>query len=650
MASTPSTTNIQLVPLDFDRVRADLKRYLQAQDQFRDYNFQGSALSLLLDILAYDAYYHGWYTNFAINEVFLQTAQIRNSVVAAAKQVGYIPRSVTGSTAEVDVTIGNVAASEAILTLPRYAQFTSNVAGETFTFYAMKDTVVYPNGANNVVLQGVSLREGTLTTQTYRITADNYSNTGTVLRIFNQNVDTTTLSVDVSSTVGDTTTYTFTQATSAVTVNASSNVYFLFETNAGDYEIQFGDNRLGRNLTIGNQVTLRYLVSRGALSTGANTFVYTGNALGVVGGGTSNVIATLSNINIPAYGGAARESIESIKRLAPNIYQAQGRVVTPEDARAILLAEVSGIDSLAVWGGEDNDPPAYGKMFISLKPVNAEAYGPTQKQNIINTVLRPKSLPTLRFEAIDPDYIYIYLNTEVRYSPALTALSIQELQQEIITAIDTYATKNLGQFGSFFRYSQLSRIIDSAEVSIESNMSSVLLEKRLTTDTGITSHVVKFANPLFQPAGIAQLGGANTSLVSVTSKFNTQTFSHIDESGFIQKLCWTQNDGSAMHVYRADADQNIIKVKSNVGTINFDEGTINFTNFAPRAISTNLINQLRLRAIPLNSDITPNRNQIILLPAENVNISLVNDLINRRNTTVGRASINSQVGLSSFGV
>ena len=644
------TSNIQIVPLDFDTIRADLKRYLQAQTEFQDYNFEGSSLSVLLDILAYDAYYHGWYTNFAVNEVFLQTAQVRNSVVAAAKQVGYIPRSVTGSTAEVDVTVKNVSPSEGTLLLPKYASFQSNVSGTLFTFYTLDDTLIYPNGNTNVTFTGVQLREGTLLTQTYDITSTNYSDTGTVLRVFNQNVDTTTLSVTVSPSNTSALSYEYTKAASSVAVNAASNVYFLFETNAGDYEIQFGDGRLGRNLNVGQRVTIKYLDSRGAASSGANTFTYTGNALGAVSN-TANVSIALSNVNLPSYGGAPRESIESIKRLAPNIYQAQGRVVTPDDARAILLSEVSGIDSLTIWGGEDNDPPTYGKMFICLKPVNAERFGPTQKAEIIKTVLRPKASPILSFEAVDPDYIYIVVDSEVRYTAASTALSAQELQQAVSTAIQNYATQYLGQFGSYFRYSQLSRVIDNAEVSIQSNMSSVLLEKKFRVDTGASGYVLNFANPLFASGTSTGLGGYTSAngVVSVSSKIGTQTFSHIDDVGFVQKFCWVENNGTTLNVYKTDANNTTITVKSNVGVVDFASGKVTFTNFSPRAITTNLINELRLRAIPLNSDITPNRSQIILLPAENIKISIVEDLLNRRNTTTGRSNFAGQLGFGSFG-
>lgn len=643
MATSISSSNIQIVPLDFDTVRADLKRYLQAQEEFKDYNFEGSALTLLLDILAYDAYYHGWYTNFAVNEVFLQTAQLRNSVVAAAKQVGYIPRSVTGSTAEVNITISSpTAINEATITLPKYAPFTTTVAGKQFTFYTLEDTLVYPNGATTVNMPGVQLREGTLLTQTYLINSGNYSNTGVTLRVLNQNVDTTTLQVLVRDTVASVD-HVYTQATSAVTVNATSNVYFLFETSAGDYEIQFGDGRLGRNLNILNQVTIQYLVSRGAESTGASTFTYTGNPL--ITGSTVSIV--LSNPNLPASGGAERESIQSIKRLAPNIYQAQGRIVTPDDARAILLSEVTGIDSMSVWGGEDNDPPTYGKMFISLKPVNAEFFGPTQKQNIISRVLRSKALPTLSFEIVDPDYLYMVIDAEARYSPALTGLNTEELRQEILRAIQNYGTQNLGQFGSFFRYSQLSRQIDDAEISIQSNMSSILLEKRVRVERGTPNFVVKFANSLFQPSS----NNLTESLVSITSKFDTQTFTHVDESGILQRFCWIQNEGDLLHVYSADASSttSVVKIKSGVGRINFETGTLTFSNFAPRSITTNLINQLRIRAIPLNSDIMPEQNQIILIPQENIRVTVVNDLLNRRNPTIGRGSMQSQLGFTAFG-
>ncbi len=643
-----STPDIQLVPLDFDRVRDELKRFLQDRSEFQDYNFQGSALSLLVDVLAYDAYYHGWYTNFAVNEVFLQTAQLRNSVVAAAKQVGYIPRSVTSSRAEVDVTIGDVSASEGVLLLPKYTKFRSTASGTLFDFYTMDDTLVYPRGNTSITMSGVELCEGVLLTQVYDITQDNWTAAGVTLRVLNQNVDTTTLNVMISPTADSSVTYEYKRATSSVTVNSTSNVYFLFENSFGDYEIQFGDGRLGRNLSVGQQVTAKYLVSRGATSAGANNFTFQESGLGAVSN-TSNVTVVLSNVNIPAHGGVERESIESIKRLAPNIYQTQGRVVTPEDARTVLLSEVSGIDSLTVWGGEDNDPPTYGKMFICLKPVGAERFGPTQKNSIIKNVLRPKSSPILSFEAVDPDYIYLTTDSEVRYTQSRTASSIQDLQTSVRTSIDNYRRTELGQFGAYFRYSQLSSAIDNADASLVSNMTTLLLEKRVLIQAGVSTYTVKFSNPLFYSLELSRLGGTSTgNTIAVSSKVAGQLFSHVDEAGLIQKHCWIQNDGIYVHVYKMSTTNTPLLVKSHVGLVDFQIGTIRFSNFTPTAITTNLINELKIRAIPFNSDIAPTRDQIILLPPENITITMVNDLLNRQNTISGRTS--GQLGSGSFGV
>lgn len=685
MASTP---DIQIVPLDFDSIRGDIKRFLQSQSEFRDYNFEGSALSLLIDILAYDAFYHGWYTNFAVNESFLQTAQVRNSVVAAARQVGYVPRSVTGSKAEVDITIGSVLPGEGLLILPKYSSFTSNVSGNTFTFYTLSDTTVFPQGANSVTLSGIELHEGVLLTQTYDITTSNYSNTGTVLQLLNQNIDTQTVSVSVS--VDDTPnspTFEYSRATSAVTVNASSNVFFLFESNRGDYEIQFGDDYLGHNVVPGNQVVVRALNSRGSSSVGANEFVYTGDPLGSASE-TSNVTVALSNVNIPAYGGAPRESIDSIKRNAPAIYQVQGRVVTPDDAKTILLTEVSGIDSLSVWGGEDHDPPTYGKMYVCMKPVDAFRFGSTQKNRIIRDVLRPKSSPIISYEAVDPDYIYVVADTAVRYTSALTSLTARELQQQVLDAISNYAQFELGQFGSFFRYSQLLSAIDNADLSIQSSATKLLLEKRFIIESGTTSYTVKFSNPILtefpvlaptayanivdeetqritsviQDIGLVNLADsparlayaeeiiraavqrtANTAQqfvpASVTSKVGAQLFSHPNENGTVEQFCWVQNEGTALHVYKTDANTAVRKVKSDVGTVNFDTGTVQFTNFTPTVITTSNINEFRLRAIPVSLDVAPVRDQIILMPMENVTVAVIEDLLNRRNTTTGRGSL-----------
>lgn len=631
-------TEIQITPLDFDSIRADLKRFLQNQSALRDYNFEGSTLSLLVDVLAYDAYYHGWYTNFAVNETFLQTAQIRNSVVAAARQVGYVPRSTAGAVAIVDATVGSVNAGEGSITISKFTPFNTTVAGQTYTFYNIQDYSQYVNSQSSLVFSGMELYEGTKLVQTFTIGAT--SNSGTSVGLLNQNVDTRTISVSVRPSENSPTSFTYTQATSAVRVNATANVYFLFETNDGTYEIQFGDGVLGRNLTIGQQVVVTYLDSRGVAATGATAFRYAGDPLGLVSA-TSNVVVTLNNVNVPAFGGAAREDITSIKRNAPSIYQTQGRIVTPYDARSVIMAEVSGIDSVTVWGGEDHDPPTYGKMFIAMKPTNADRYGVTQKEFITRTVLRPKSLPTIQYELVDPDYVYVVVDTQIRYSPAATSLSAESLRQLVVNAVSMYASNELGQFGSYFRYSQLSGTIDAAEPSIQNNLTMVELEKRFLTNAATGGYTVRFGNPLYQPT-------TTSNVISISSRVGVQQFTHPDASGLLRRGCYVENDQNILNVYRDDDTGSRILTKANVGTVDFEEGVLWFSSFYPTKITTTLINELRIRAIPRNSDFVPTREQILLIPADNITVRVIEDLINRTTTTFGKVTAGGRLGAGSF--
>lgn len=635
----PLPSEIQLVPLDFDTIRAELKRYLQNQSVLQDYNFEGSALSTLIDVLAYDAYYHGWYTNFAINEVFLHTAQIRNSVVAAARQLGYTPRSVSSSVAFVDVVVSGLQPTEGSVTLDRYTPISTTIQGNTYTFYTVDAYTLPTYGTSSITFPSVELYEGIKLQQSTVLTASDIANSGVTLVISDPNVDTQTITVSVKSSPTSLLTIEYPRATSAVTVGPSSNVYFLFERNDGKYEIQFGDGQLGKNLTVGQQVIIDYLVSRGTEGNGADTFVYNGNPLGAISG-TTNITVTLSNPNVPSVGGAPRETIESIKKTAPEIYQAQGRIVTPADARAILLNEYNGIDSLSIWGGEDNDPPEYGKMFVALKPVNADKFGLLQKEVINNKILRPKSLPTLMYEFVDPDYVYIIINSEVRYSSAFTSLRPVQLSNIIRAAILEYASDELGRFGAFFRYSQLSKTIDDADPSIRSNITNIQIEKRFVANTSLGSYVLDFNNEIFNTA---QLATQENSLVVVSSKITNQRFSHLSVDGAIKSNCYIENRGEILNIYRDEVEVNngetaIVQrlIKPNVGHVTFNTGRVLISNFKPVRVTTSTFNEIKLRAIPAKGDLEPSRYQIIRIAEDTITLRILEDSVSQTRTLTGR--------------
>lgn len=626
----PLPSEIQIVPLDFDTIRADLKRFLQSQTLLQDYNYEGSAISTILDVLAYDAYYHGWYTNFAINEVFLQTAQIRNSVVAAARQLGYVPRSISSATAIVDVTLNGVDTTEVTVELPRYTKFSSTTGNQTLTFYTIDDAEQETFAANTVTFIGTELYEGIKLTQTFTVASGDIQASGVKLTLPNETIDTRTITISVKPDANSTTSFIYDRATSAVVVGPTTNVYFLFENNDGTYDIQFGDGRLGRNLTVGQQVVADYLISGGTRGNGANTFSFADTVGNLVVNTTGVTVATvLNNINVPAYGGDVRESIDSIKKNAPAIYQVQGRIVTPEDARTVLLTEYSGIESVSIWGGEDNDPPVYGKMFIALKPFNGDKFGDTQKNSILDHVLRPKSLPILGYEFVDPDYIYVAVDVEAKYTPALTSRNTSELAALISNAIVGYGQITVGQFGSIFRYSQVSKLIDSAEQSIQSNITAIKMEKRFRVVATTGSYTLEFSNPVFEATDANQL-------VTVTSRVGTQRFSHADTTGFVYSGCFIENHANVINVYRDDPATGKTLVKSDVGTVNFATGTVSLTHFYPTNITTNFIGEVRVQAIPNTTDIIARRSQIVRIPAESVSVRVLPDLLDRRGTTAGR--------------
>lgn len=633
----PLPSEIQIVPLDFDTIRTELKRYLQNQTEFKDYNFEGSALSTFIDVLAYDAYYHGWYTNFAVNEVFLHTAQIRNSVVAAARQLGYTPRSMSSATAYVDVTVNGLLATEGSITLEKFTRFSSVVAGQTLSFYNIAPYTVSTFGQESVTFPGLEIYEGTLIRQSTTVTASMITDNGVNISIADPNIDTRTLIVSVRPSVDSVTAIEYTKASSSVSVTEDSTVYFLFESNDGTYEIHFGDGRLGKKLVVGQQIVLEFLVSRGADGNGAKTFVYNGGTIGELSA-TTDVTVALSNLNIPSIGGSERESIQSIKRTAPEIYQVQGRIVTPIDARATLLNEYSGIESISVWGGEDNVPPAYGKMFIAMKPINADKFTSIQKDIIASKILRPKSLPTLLYEFVDPDYIYIVINTEVRYSAAFTTLKPAEIGNNVKTAIINYGGTELGQFGAFFRYSALSKTIDEANQSIRSNITATQLEKRIYANTISGAYTLEFNNPLYQSST-----GANTVVLS--SKVGNQRFNHLGISGVLRSNCYIENEGSKIHVYRDAAELDIqgvpkiVKrlVKPEIGNIDFATGRVTLAEFVPQQITTNLIGELKIRAIPQYADLRPSKAQILRITEDSVTVTVVEDSVTRPSTLSGTA-------------
>jgi len=494
-----ANSNIQLADLDFQNIKSNFINYLRSQNTLKDYDYTGSALSVLLDVLAYNTQYNGFYLNMVANEMFLDTALQRSSVASQAKLLDYTPKSVICPSAVISLNVVNVQASS--LTLPKYTKFLSeNINGVNYTFITTEETTV--NTANNsAIFNNITIKQGV--PFRYNFTVDSTSNPTYVFEIPDAQIDTTTIQVSVQQTASNASYQIYSLAKDYLHLTSTSQVYFLQEGTDGYYQIYFGDGVLGNKLSDGNIVNVSYLSSQGTASAGANNF----QLIDTIGGLGSAIITPIS----PASQGGDRESISSIKFQAPKAYSAQGRAVTKEDYITTIQQNNLGysFDAVNVWGGEQNNPPVYGQVFVSLKPTGAYSLTDTQKQRIINEVINPISILTVKPTIVDPDYTYIKITTNVLYDPTKTNLTSSQIQGAVVTAIQNFATTTLNTFNSTFNSYDLQTAIKNTDPSIITAEFSIQLQKKFLPNlTTPTTYNLQFGVPLQR--GVL-LSGVNSS-------------------------------------------------------------------------------------------------------------------------------------------
>lgn len=464
-----ANSNIQMTDLDFNNIKTNLRRYLESQDTLKDYNYEGSALSTLLDILAYNTQYNAFYLNMVGNEMFLDSAIQRSSVVSLAKMLNYVPNSALAPTATINLRVNEV--GSASLTLPKFTTFISEaIDGVNYNFVTADAQTV--NASNNTVnFTNVQLKQGI--PATLRYTVDNITNPQQIFIIPEDNVDTTTLSVVVQQSSSNSASDVYTQASSYLSLTGDSKVYFLQESVDGQYEVTFGDDVIGKKLTNGNIVTLSYIVTSGVTAAGANNFVL----MDTVGGFANTVVYPL----IPATTGSEKESIDSVKFQAPKSYSAQNRAVSKNDYISALQRNTLGIafDAVNVWGGEENSPPVYGQVFISLKPAGTYNLTDTQKTQIIEQVIKPVSIVTVTPRIVDPDYTYLKFNVNVVYDPKKTTQTAAQIQAGVKAAIENFATTNLNTFNSTFNTYDFLNTVQSYSSSIITSEFDLRMEKKI---------------------------------------------------------------------------------------------------------------------------------------------------------------------------
>lgn len=475
-----ANSGLQITNLDFASIKNSMKSFMQSQDALKDYNFDGSALSVLMDLLAYNTQYNAYYLNMVANEMFLDSAVQRNSVVSHAKLLNYVPKSASAPKATIRLQVNQV--SDATLTLPKNTPFLSElVDGINYTFVTTDSTTVNTS-ANTAVFNNIEIAQGT--SVSYSFTYNSTSNPKQVFELPDTNIDTATLVVSIQESSSNLTSQTYNLSTEYINLTPTSEVYFLQEGKNGYYEIYFGDNILGKSLTNNNVVNVSYITTNGTAATGANSFTL----MSSVGGYSNTAITAIT----PASLGKNRESVDSIKFSAPKAYAAQGRAVTKEDYVYLIQNNSTNlpIDSVSVWGGEENNPPVYGQLFCAVKPSGGFTLTESQKQRLITEVIKPISVLTVVPTILDPDYTYIKLNTTVLYDPKKTTYTAGQVKQLVSNSILNFSKNTLNTFNSTFKLPELITTIQSTELSIVTNDSTIKLQKKfypsLTTKTTYT--------------------------------------------------------------------------------------------------------------------------------------------------------------------
>lgn len=589
-----ANNSFNIIGLDFDDAKASLKAYLQSQDTLKDYNFDGSVLSTVLDVLAYNTHYQAFYANMVANEMFLDSAVLRPSVVSHAKTLGYVPSSRRAAKAVLGASAAG--ASESTY-LSRGAEFVgTNDAGTQYRFVLL-DTV-YANAATQSFTD-FSVYEGTLRRMSY--VYDAAKKTSSYLLIPNDKIDTTTLRVRVKASATDNSGLeeAWSYANSYIDLTPESKVFFLQEKETGMYELYFGDNFLGAQPAAGSVVIVEYLETNGDAANGISRFTSS------IGGLTNIKSKSVSS------GGALEESVSRIKFLAPKYYSAQSRAVTENDYTAMVMKDYPNTDSVYVYGGESVTPPQYGKVFIAIKPKSGSALTQDEKTTLTKTLKSNRSVVTVTPEVVDPDYIDLTIDSLVTYNPTLTSLGAGTIKALVVAYVFTYSATTLERFGSNFYLSKLMEGINNLNSAIVSNQTTIRIRKAINLSKLIASKgfSIDFKNPIHQMEG------------TITST----PISHRDSFGVLKTGLVAFDDGmGTINLISVDSSGNKNIEYSGIGRVDYQKGIVNFnTNFAPQGSDLFFV----ISAEPENTDLYVFENKIFRISrgySDSVKISVLN--------------------------
>jgi len=590
----PNRVLTPVTELDFDAIKQNLKNYLSTTNEFSDYDYEGAGINVLLDLLAYNTHYTAMYANMIAAESFIDSAVLRKSIVSLAKNLGYVPNSRNAAKATVSVEFGSTSGVPS--TVPIGTVFTASKDGVEYTFSTVEsyqiDKTSEPYTANEI-----DIYQGQYKSQSYIYDPD--SNL-TKFEIPFPNIDKELIRIYVMKSPSDlgSADFTWKENTDYLELDSTSKVYFINENYRGNYVVSFGDGILGATPEKGNYIVVVFFDTDGANAndigksdTTTSSFTFSG----INGNNFDSIITTVS----PSAGGAERDSEDKIRYTAPKYYQSQDRTVTAYDYESIVLREYPDAESARVWGGDENDPPEYGKVYISILPKNSPVLSDAQKESLVKNVLNKKKIVTVNVEIVDPDYTYILIDCFATYNSGAGFITESAIKDAINLTIYNYSDMGLQVFGAPFRYSTVSRQIDLSGNAIVSNRINTRVMKKIIPIYGMANYTLTFDMPMLHPFD------GNTPIVS------TSVFQHRDEDNIVRDCFIEDNGYGKLVMYRMVAGSKVV-VNAKIGTIDYATGKVNLMGFAPTG--TGSLTYIKFICTPdQRFDIIPSRNQILLI-------------------------------------
>lgn len=676
-----ANTTLRVAELDFNSIRNNLKTFLNSQAEFTDYNFEGSGLSVLLDILAYNTYYNSFYLNMVANEAFLDTAQVRQNILSQAKLINYIPASSHAAEAKISVRVTPTATEDqtiSYLTLDKYTRLLgADIEGTNYPFVTINSNTIQKS-AGSFNFANVWIKQGEVITQQFAMTANNVT---ARFEIPSANIDTQTLTVRVQESSTNDYTEEYLLSSDITQLTSNSRIYFLEENENLNYTIQFGDGVIGYRPKNGNIIITTYIDTSGSSGNYISKFNFIDPIDGTY---TGNVrVTTVESSGL----GGDKEDINRIKLRAPQYYTAQNRCVTTRDYEALILKDYQHIDAVSIWGGEDNDPPVYGKVYISLKTKGYFTLTNLEKENIKNSLISNRNVITVTPVIVDPDYIFVTLRGKIYYDPGMTSKSANEILNIVKQKVYNFTNTELNTYRSVFKKSKLQAAIEAADPSITGSDITVFLQSRKLLDLtsskkyeyDFKTSIQKgtFTNKLFTYPQITVLDGNLTSRnvfyeeipdsftgvdlieivnpginflsanvvingdgtgatakatvengriisVEVTNKgvnYSRATVTIEGNGAEAECKAVLQARNGILRTYYYNTLGNKIIVNANAGTIDYDSGKVILDSIKPSAVVSNDYydtNVLTMNVVAGEEVIPPLRNRILAVDADNI--------------------------------